>query len=332
MAVGLVTLMRLSFPGFFDLQVNGFGGVDFNTPGCTGEQIAQAVAVMRTTGVTRYLPTFITSRYDHFAACVKPFLSDRSPENQGFHMEGPYINPNDGPRGAHPRDAVEHASIDDFRRRQDCAEGRIKLVTLAPEVPFAIPLIEYLADHRVAVAIGHSDATAQQIREAVAAGATLSTHLGNGSARMLPKHDNLIMEQLAADGLCATFIVDGHHLPASSVKVMVRAKTPARSLLVTDAVAPAGCAPGRYTLGTEMIELDETGRVSQPGKWHLAGSALKMNDAVANTVKFTGLPIEDVLPMASTRAAEAVGCKAAGTVSATWDPERHRLTIDSVAD
>jgi N-acetylglucosamine-6-phosphate deacetylase len=324
--------MMLTFPGFFDLQVNGFGGVDFNTPNCSTEQIAQAVAAMRSTGVTRYLPTFITSRFEHFSACCKPFVNDRSPENEGFHMEGPYINPNDGPRGAHPRDAVIDASIDDFRRRQEAAGGRIKLVTLAPEVPGAIPLIQYLAEHQIAVAIGHSDATAQQIREAVAAGATLSTHLGNGSARMLPKHDNLIMEQLAADRLCATFIVDGHHLPAASVKVMVRAKTPLRSLLVTDAVAPAGCAPGRYTLGTEMIELVETGRVSQPGKWHLAGSALKMNDAVANTVKFTGLPIEDVLPMASTRAALAVGCKTAGTVTATWDSQHHKLTIESVVN
>jgi N-acetylglucosamine-6-phosphate deacetylase len=299
--------MGVTSPGFFDLQVNGFAGVDFNDPRTTPDEVARALAAMRTTGVTRCLPTLITSSLETFAACAASVLACGDAAVAGVHMEGPYISAEDGPRGAHPREHVSAASVDDFERRQAAADGRILLVTLAPEVPGALALIEHLVMRGVRVAIGHTAATSVQVADAVRAGATLSTHLGNGCASMLPRHPNVIWDQLACDALRASFIVDGHHLPPATVKSMVRAKGVGRSILVTDATAAAGCPPGRYRLGALDVELDATGRVAAPGATNLAGSALTMDRAVANTVRFTGLTLEEVLPMASTHPAAYLG-------------------------
>jgi len=236
-------------------------------------------------------------------------------------MEGPYISSDDGPRGAHPREHVIVASIEDFSRRQDAAAGRIALVTLAPESHGAVGLIEHLVKSGVRVAIGHTGALPRQIRDAVSAGATLATHLGNGCAAQLPRHPNVLWEQLAADELFASFIADGHHLPPATLKSMVRAKRPDRSILVTDSTAAAGGLAGQYTLGETRLELNAEGRVSTPGVFGLAGSALAMNVAVANTVRFTELSIDEVLPMASTLPARYMGIESAGRVSAEWDEE-----------
>ncbi len=322
--------MRLSFPGFCDLQVNGFAGVDFNDPLATPDGLRRALAALRATGVTRLLPTLITSTFENFSACAQKLVRLGEPAIAGLHMEGPYIAAADGPRGAHSRAHVHAASVADFQRRQDAAGGRIVLVTLAPEVEGALQLIEHLVAQRVLVAIGHTAATPAQIRDAVQAGATLATHLGNGCAAVLPRHPNCIWEQLAADELTASFIVDGHHLPAATVKAMLRAKTPARSILVTDAIAAAGCPPGRYRLGGAEVELSAAGRVAAPGASNLAGSALTLPVAVANTVRFTGLPLEEVLPLATTQPAALLGLCIAGRITADWDAPSGVLQILTV--
>jgi N-acetylglucosamine-6-phosphate deacetylase len=321
----------VELPGFVDLQVNGFAGVDFGDPALTPERVLHAVSAIEKTGVTRFLPTLITSLLETFSTCARAVVRTPHAAIAGIHMEGPYISPEDGPRGAHSRAFVRGADVDDFRRRQDAAEGRIRLVTLAPETSGALPLIEHLVGSKVRVAIGHTGATGAQIADAVSAGATLSTHLGNGCAQVLPRHPNVIWEQLGEDRLLASFIVDGHHLPPATVKAMIRAKTPARTILVTDAVGAAGMAPGRYTLGGQEVELSPTGRVAAPGAPNLAGSALRLDAAIANTVRFTGLSLEDVVPMASTRPAEYIGIATAGRVDAEWDPVAFALRVVRVA-
>ena len=322
--------MRIQFPGLVDIQVNGFAGVDFNSRDTTADALAKALASLRATGVTRVLPTLITGPFDRFAACVRTINAIRDQAIAGIHMEGPYISPNDGPRGAHPRAHVIPASRDDFKRRQDAADGRIVLVTLAPEVPGAIELIEHLAPTGVRVAIGHSEAPPETIRTAIRAGATMSTHLGNGCAAILPRHPNLIWEQLASDELLASVIVDGHHLPASVVKAAVRAKSPERTILTTDAMAAAGCPPGAHRIGDVDVEVGPDRRVSLRGTPYLAGSALTMPEAVANTVRFTGLSLAEVLPMASTLPADYLGIALEGVVSAEWDPGEFRLEVREV--
>lgn len=322
--------MRIECPGFFDLQVNGFAGVDFNNPSGTPDQLRHATDAIRATGVTRFLPTLISSPFEWFSRCAKILLAFSDPAIVGIHMEGPYISPQDGPRGAHRHEHIIEASIEDFQRRQEATGGRIVLVTLAPEVPGALPLTEYLVKTGIRVAIGHTAASPQQIRDAIKAGASLSTHLGNGCAQVLPRHPNMIWEQLAADELFASLIVDGHHLPPATVKSMIRAKSPSRTILVTDAIAAAGCPPGYYKISEMEVESSATGRVAEPGATHLAGSALTMNSAVANTLRFTGLPLNDVLAMASTQPASYMGTEPAGRVSAEWDQENGRLQIDHV--
>jgi N-acetylglucosamine-6-phosphate deacetylase len=324
--------MQIDFPGFFDLQVNGFGGVDFNDPLTTPEDVPRAIEQLRARGVTRFLPTLGTSSFERFAKCAKTLTETRHPAIVGLHMEGPYISPEDGPRGAHPREHVMAASLADFQRRQEAAAGRIKLVTLAPEVGGAIELIEHLVGMGIRAAIGHTAASPEQIRDAVKAGATLSTHLGNGCATQLPRHPNVIWEQLAADDLVASFIVDGHHLPPATVKAMVRAKTPERTLLVSDAVSVAGCAPGTYEINGETVVLSETGRVSQPGKPWLAGCSASLDQCLANAAKFTGLPFEEVLLMASSRPARYLGLQAAGRVTADWNAADCKLSNLQVFD
>ena len=321
--------MTIEFPGLFDVQVNGFAGIDFNRPGLGHDELDTAARAMRATGVTRFLPTLITSPFESFASCARTIARWRNPASAGIHVEGPYISPTEA-RGAHPPPHIIPASVEDFRRRQDAAEGRILLLTLAPEVPGALALIEHLVHAGVRVAIGHSNASPAQIRDAVRAGATLCTHLGNGCAPGLPRHPNLIWEQLAADELTACFIADGHHLPAATLKSMVRAKTPARSILVTDATAGAAAPRGRYGLGGLEIERDADGRVVLPGTTKLAGSALTLDAAVARAVRETGLPIDDVLPMASTIPAARVGASTAGRVVAEWDAGTGSLTVGHV--
>jgi N-acetylglucosamine-6-phosphate deacetylase len=322
--------VTIELPGLFDLQVNGFAGIDFNGVDLTADRACEALDRMRTTGVTRCLPTLITSSFDQFAASARVLGRMSSDAIAGIHMEGPYLSPEDGPRGAHPREHAIPASIDDFDRRQDAACGRIALVTLAPEIPGAIRLVEHLVTSGVRVAIGHTGATPAQIQEAVGAGATLATHLGNGCAQMLPRHPNVIWELLGADAVLASLIVDGHHLPPATVKAMLRAKGPHRTILITDATAAAGSPPGRYTIGAVDCELDEHARVSLPGTPYLAGSALTLARAIANTVRFTGMAIQDVIPMASTIPASYLDMTTAGTVTADWDEDRGELYIQSV--
>ena len=322
--------MTFDLPGFVDLQVNGFGGVDFNDTSVAPEAIAGALDRMLETGVTRCLPTLITSSLEEFRVCTRALSDSGHPSIAGFHMEGPYISPEDGPRGAHRRQCVTGATIDDFARRQEVCDGRIRLLTLAPEVAGAIPLIEHLAGTGVRVSIGHTAATAAQIGDAVKAGATLATHLGNGCAQMMPRHPNAIWELLAADDVYASLIVDGHHVPPSTIKVMVRAKGVAKTILVTDAIAAAGCPPGDFTIGDVNCVLGADGRVSLPGTPYLAGSALTMERAIQNAVRFTGVTFDEAAAMASTIPAAYIGIPAAGTVRVEWNDERLELRILAV--
>ena len=322
--------MKIESPGFFDLQLNGYGGVDFNDPAVTSDEVSRALDTLQDTGVTRCLPTIITSSFEGFAACARAIVASGHPANAGIHMEGPYISPEDGPRGAHPREWTREASVDDFDRRQDEAGGQIRLVTLAPEVPGTLPLIEYLVERGVRVAIGHSGASKDAITDAVSAGATMSTHLGNGCSDILPRHPNVIWTQLAEDRLVAGLIVDGIHLPPEMVKSMVRAKTLDRTILVTDAVTCAGCPPGRYRLGPLDVELSPEGRVWSPTSGTLAGSALLLPNGVANLCRFAGLEIEEALPLASTRPAAYLGETPRGTLDLDWDATAGTLRVEAV--
>jgi N-acetylglucosamine-6-phosphate deacetylase len=290
--------------GFIDLQVNGYDGVDYNSPDTPHEDIARSIRVQIAAGTTRLLPTVITGSREGMLGSLKNLYAAKKalPEGvamEGFHVEGPHIAAEEGPRGAHPIQHVRPPDVDEYRRWQDATDGLVKIVTLAPEWPGAPAYIEALVRDGVTVAIGHTAAQREHIQAAVAAGATLSTHLGNGAHSVLPRHPNYLWEQLAEDRLNADFIGDGIHIGQSFLKVAIRAKGVERSILVTDASAPAGAKPGRYMLGDQPVDLTEDDRVVLAGQTRLAGSALKMYRGVENLMKLAGLTLEEALTMAT---------------------------------
>lgn len=291
-------------PGWIDLQVNGFAGADYCTPSCPLEEIERSLQVQFGTGVTRLLPTVITGGEREIIGSMRNLANAKEQLRhghamEGFHVEGPHISPEDGPRGAHPVQHVRAPDVNEFHRWQEAARGYIRLVTVSPEWPGTPQYIEALVREGIIVSIGHTKATSEQIADAVAAGATKSTHLGNGAHFVLPRHPNYIWDQLANDKLAAGFICDGFHLSPTFVKCAIRAKGIERSILVTDAVAPAECAPGDYRLGEVDVELLAEGRVVMKGGTRLAGSALRMDTAIGNTVRMAGITLAEALTMAS---------------------------------
>jgi N-acetylglucosamine-6-phosphate deacetylase len=303
-------------PGFIDLQINGFAGVDFNAPAARQEDIARAIDAIFSTGVTRFFPTVITGSPDAMQAALKNLAEARSALEygramEGFHVEGPHISPEDGPRGAHPQEWVRPPDFEEFLRWQDAAQGHVRIVTLAPEWPDAPRYIERITKAGVAAAIGHTRASAMQIHDAVLAGATLSTHIGNG-AGSATRTEEFILRQLSERRLSATLIVDRHHLPDDFLRRAIAAKTVDHSILITDAVAPAMCPAGPYMLGGVAVELHDGGRVTLRGGNRLAGSSLRMDHAIANVIARAGVSLEDALKMASANPAHAANVKRAG--------------------
>jgi N-acetylglucosamine-6-phosphate deacetylase len=285
-------------PGFIDLQVNGFAGVDYNSPVSPHDQIGRSIRTMFSTGVTRFFPTVITGPPDDMLGALRNLAAAREAIAEGaameaFHVEGPHISPDDGPRGAHPTRWVRPPDIDEYHHWQDAAQGNVRLVTLSPEWPGAARYIEQLAMEGVVAAIGHTRATRDQIQEAVRAGATLSTHLGNASAASSKA------EQLAEGRLAASFIVDGLHLSESYLCEAIAAKGVERSVLITDAVMPALCEPGPYRLGEVEVELKEDQRVVLRGGTRLAGSSLRMDRGIENLMRLAGLSLTEAVTMAT---------------------------------
>ena len=297
-------------PGWVDIQVNGFAGVDYNAPAAPRDEIARSIHALYATGVTRFYPTVITGAPEDMVAALRNLARAKESLEEGgamdgFHVEGPHISPDDGPRGAHPKRWVRPPDIDEFHRWQEAAGGHIRLVTLAPEWGDAPRYIEAVVAENVVVSIGHTAAEARHIADAVRAGATMSTHLGNGAHGVLRRHPNYIWEQLAEDRLRASFIVDGIHLPKSFLKVALRAKGVERAVLVTDATSPAGCPPGRYRLGEQEVDLTPDNRVVLAGQERLAGSALRMDRGVENLMRLGELSLADAIKLATVNAARA---------------------------
>lgn len=292
-------------PGFFDLQVNGYQGRDFTSPYLTVDHVYEVAEALWQFGVTRFLPTVITQAYEVLVHCVRtiaqavnefPILKHRIP---GIHLEGPYISKEDGPRGAHPREHVREPDWDEFSRLQEAATGLIRLVTISPEYETSADFIRKATREGVTVGIGHTAASPAQIREAVAAGVRLSTHLGNGCHLMLPRHPNYLWEQLAADELYASFIGDGFHLPAAFMKVALRTKGD-RAVLVSDLSAMAGLPPGRYATPLCELEILEDGRLVVAGQRQLlAGAAHPVTSGILNAVILGEATLSQAVAMAA---------------------------------
>lgn len=300
-------------PALFDLQINGCDGRAFSSAKLTGDDVHHIVAVCRRHGIVGLLATLITNSFTAFAhglaivrqACEADANLARA--IPGIHLEGPYISPEDGPRGAHPRSHVRPPDWDEFCRMQDAAGGRIRLVTLAPEMTGALPFIERLTRSGVVVALGHTAADGACIRDAIKVGAKLSTHLGNGSHALLPRHPNYIWEQLAADPLWASIICDGHHLPESVMRCILRVKTPRRIVLTCDASSLAGLPPGRYHEWDQEFQVLPEGKIIVPGTSFLAGSWAFTDHCIDRVLRLGEMSLVDAVDMAGARPRELLG-------------------------
>jgi N-acetylglucosamine-6-phosphate deacetylase len=296
-------------PAFWDIQTNGRWGISFSDPALTPGQVAGIVRAQAALGTARLCPTLITAPRDSFraglSAIARACEEDRDIAGMvaGIHLEGPYISGVDGYRGAHPTDAVRDPDWDEFRTFQDAAGGRVVLMTLAPERPGSIPFIRKAVDSGVRIALGHTAADGATLRAAADAGATLSTHLGNGIASPLSRHPNPIFEQAALDSLHASFIADGHHLDPATLRVLVRAKTPARVILVSDASPLAGLPPGTY--GPWAV--DPSGKIVVAGTPYLAGSNQGLDVGLNTLLLATGLGLSNALATVTTHPARLLG-------------------------
>jgi N-acetylglucosamine-6-phosphate deacetylase len=282
-------------PGFVDLQCNGAGGIDLTTQ---PERVAEVAALLPRWGVTAWLPTVVTAAPDVRARAVEAITAAEVPDGAaavlGVHLEGPFLAP--GRTGAHDRRWVLDPVDEGWSR-----DGGVAVVTLAPERPGGLELLRALADRGVVVAVGHSDATAEEVGAAVDAGATLVTHLFNAMSPLHHRAPGVVGAALTDDRLRFGVIADGIHVDPAVVRLAWRAAGD-RLVLVTDAVAPMGSAT--HAPGTGVRLPDGT----------LAGSDLSMDRAVRNLIAFAGCSAEEAIVAATATPAAAVGATDRGCV------------------
>lgn len=264
-----------------DIQVNGVAGVDFSSPGLTQQDVMRAAEALASAGTGLFCPTIVTGSPEMYRgnlqaiAAAMQALGEASPI-AGIHIEGPYISPNDGARGAHPAEHVRPPDVKEFDLFMEWADGGIRILTLAPEMPGALELIRHARSQNVIVALGHHEASGEALQAAVDAGAVLGTHIGNGIGRTMDRHENPLWWQLACDDLIGSFITDGHHLPPAFIKTALRAKGVSRFVVTSDSTMLAGLEPGRYEMFGSAVVLEPGGRLYVEESGYLAGSASTM--------------------------------------------------------
>jgi N-acetylglucosamine-6-phosphate deacetylase len=301
-------------PTLFDVQVNGVSGIDLQSRALVPEDVRRITDALAAWGVSHWIPTVITgppATMEHACRTIVEAMQDKAVARAvpGIHLEGPYISPLDGPRGAHPGEYVRNPDLLEFDRLYKAADGRIVYVTLAPEAEGAIKFTKALVARGVVAALGHHAGDAEQITRAVDAGARLSTHLGNGLASTIRRHHNPLWPQLAEDRLTAALIADLEHLPAPVLRTFVRAKGASNVILASDCVHIAGLRPGKYTLGGLPVELLPTGRICLSGTDLLAGSSLMLLQGVVNAARVTDLTLEQAYQCATVIPARLFGLK-----------------------
>jgi N-acetylglucosamine-6-phosphate deacetylase len=281
--------MTLSSTGYFDLQINGYGGVDFNSDGLTPDALHLCCQKLADDGVAAILATIITADIPVMCRRLKRLVELRQQDSlvermiAGLHIEGPFLNESKGYRGAHSEASIRPASTDAMQRLLDAADGLTKLVTLAPERDAGLKVTRLLASSGIVASAGHTDATLDELHAAIDAGLSMFTHLGNGCPMLLPRHDNIIQRVLSlSDRLWITFIADGVHVPWPALRNYLRAATVDRCIVVTDAISAAGLGPGQYTLGEWNLFIAQDRVARAPDGSHLVGSAGTMPLSRAN--------------------------------------------------
>ncbi|MBC8461043.1 MAG: amidohydrolase family protein [Deltaproteobacteria bacterium] len=305
-------------PGLIDIQINGYMGIDFTNPEITTDDLRKVTQALRAKGVTTFLPTVITSGHEHLVNCFESLsraLEDSmiNASIPGFHLEGPYISPEKGFRGAHLEKYIRLPDYQEFMEYQHAANNGIIMVAIAPEIIGAIDFIEKCVKDEVVVTLAHHNGNAEEIAQAVDAGASISNHLGNGCANMINRHHNPLWPQLAEDRLVVSIIADGFHLTQEEIQSFYKIKGDERTILVSDAVDLAGLPPGEYVRWERTVVLTPD-VVKFPAENVLAGAASPISKCVGNMMRFTNCSLESAINMASRNPAWVLGLDDVGEI------------------
>jgi N-acetylglucosamine-6-phosphate deacetylase len=282
---------------FFDLQVNGYAGVDFNGDEELNLPVLETVcARLAEHGIEGILATIITDSLPVMEERLRRVARLRRQVPafgkmvRGIHIEGPFISPVEGYRGAHPLDAIRQADLAAMEKLLDAADGLTRMVTLAPEQDPGFHVTRMLFKQGIAVSAGHTNASLNELKGAIDAGLTLFTHLGNGCPAVMPRHDNIVQRALSLrDQLWLCFIADGAHIPFFALKNYLQLTGTEKAIVVTDAIAAASLGPGRYTLGRWNLVIGEDLVARPPHGDHLVGSTVTMERSFRNLIDQIGL-------------------------------------------
>ena len=264
--------------GFVDIQNNGWMGTDFSEKGLSADRVKEVTRDLVSKGTIAYCPTVITTAPETYEGNLRAIVeAKKDPEIGGhilgIHLEGPFLSPEPGAIGAHPREHIRNPDIAVFDQFQEWAQGNVKILTVAPEQPGCEELIRHVVNSGVAVSMGHHLASDEDMARAVDAGASLCTHFGNGIPNDINRHNNPLWWLLASDDISCLFITDGHHLPADLIKVALRSKGIEHFIVTSDASPLAGMPAGHYKIfGDLPVAIDETGLIYSEHSQSLAGS------------------------------------------------------------
>lgn len=301
-------------PNYFDIQINGYAGVDFNQDDLSADGLNTACQRLEKDGVGAILATIITEKVENMCTRLANLvrLRERDPLAKrlitGFHIEGPFLNEQPGYKGAHPVDAIHPTNLDEMKRLLDAAGGLTKLVTLAPERDPNYQATKFLANQKIVVSGGHCDPSIEQLQGACDAGLSMFTHLGNGCPMQMHRHDNIIQRVLSlSDRIWCCFIADGAHVAFFALKNYLKLAGVDRCIVVTDAVAPAGLGPGTYQMSRWTLKIGEDMVARAPDGSHLIGAAITMPQTVKNLVEKVGLSQDEAMRLTATNPRKAFG-------------------------
>jgi N-acetylglucosamine-6-phosphate deacetylase len=326
-------------PGWVDLQVNGFGGINLSSANLKADQVVSVSNQLMQNGVTRWCPTIISSSYERTKLCIEEIVKATKMDAQtntaiiGLHLEGPYISPQEGFRGAHTEKFIRTPNWHEFMAWQSAAEGLIRMITLDPAAEGSISFIERVVEQGLVVGIGHSEASPERIKSAIAAGATFATHLGNGIPAQIHRHNNQIWTLLADEGIIAGVIFDGFHLPLDVMRVFYKVKGQDKLVLTSDSTEFANMPPGIYdtTIGGK-VQLHDNGRLTIYGSDdYLAGSSFSLKNCIETSIRLLEKPIDKILKLAYLTPANLMGVDLDHShVLFSWNSEKFHIEILAV--
>jgi len=331
-------MSTISCPGFIDIQVNGYAGIDYCDPDTSVDRIIESTEILTACGTAGLLATVITNERAALEQCVANIVNAKKRQGAdspilGIHVEGPFISPEDGYRGAHPVTAIGDPDLEQFRRLCEIGEGEVRLVTLAPELKGAADFVRAVAPD-VLVAAGHTNADFATLRASVDAGLSLFTHIGNGCRQMIDRHDNIIMNAFGIENLRLCFIADGFHLPEAFLRALFLCRPPEGLIAVSDSVAFAGLPPGTYELIGREVVVTESGRVHLASDVNvMAGSSANLAACANNLARMDIATPETIRQVAFENPLRLLGLDPAtyrkGQGGVTYNPETREFEITS---